>query len=240
MDTTTRGRVRVEPGAKRIRAYLGGRVVADTMHPLLVWEKPYYPAYYVPAEDVRAELVPTGEAAHSPSRGDAEHADVRVGDTTAPGGAQVVTSSPIDELQGHVRLDWSAMDAWFEEDEQVYTHPRDPYTRVDILASSRRARVLHGDVVLANSVHTHALFETGLPTRWYFPKVDVRMDLLEPSPSVTHCPYKGQAAYYSLRAGDAAIDDVAWWYPSPLPESAKIAGMVAFYPDRVMLEVEGA
>lgn len=240
MDTKTRGRVRVEPGAKRIRAYLGGRVVADTTHPLLVWEKPYYPAYYVPADDIRAELVSTGDVAHSPSRGDAEVADVRIGDATAPGGAQVVTASSIDELRGHVRLDWSAMDAWFEEDEQVYTHPRNPYTRVDVLASSRRARVLHGDLVLGDSVHTHALFETGLPTRWYFPKVDVRMDLLEPSPTVTHCAYKGQAAYYSLRAGDVAIDDVAWWYPSPLPESAKIAGMVAFYPDRVTLDVEGA
>ena len=118
-------------------------------------------------------------------------------------------------------------------------HARDPHTRVDILASSRRVVVRAGQLVIAESTHAHALFETGLPTRWYLPKVDVRMDLLVPSSTLTQCPYKGQASYYSLRAGDVSIDDVAWYYPSPLPESQKIAGMVAFFPDRVTLEVEG-
>jgi uncharacterized protein (DUF427 family) len=239
VTTTERGRVKVEPGGKRIRAYLRGGLAADSYHPLLVWEIPYYPVYYFPVADVQAELLPTGEVDHSPSRGDSERFDVRVGDAVAPGAAHVVVSSPLDGLQGHVRLDWAAMDGWFEEDEEVHVHPRDPYTRVDILATSRRVTVRAGDVVLAESTHAHALFETGLPTRWYVPKVDARMDLMVPSATVTHCPYKGQASYYSLRAGDVTIDDVAWYYTTPLPESQKIAGMVAFYPDRVTVEVEG-
>jgi uncharacterized protein (DUF427 family) len=239
MSTTARGKVKVQPGSKRVRTYLRGGLVADTFHPLLVWEVPYYPTYYFPIADVHAELLPTGEVDHSPSRGDAERFDVRVGDATAPGAAHVVVSSPLDGVRGHLRLDWSAMDSWFEEDEEIQVHPRDPHTRVDILASSRRVVVRVGDLTLAESDHAHALFETGLPTRWYLPKVDVRMDLLVPSATITHCPYKGQASYYSLRAGDLAIDDVAWFYPSPLPESQKIAGMVAFLSDRVTVEVEG-
>lgn len=238
-STTTRGRVKVEPGAKRIRAYLRGGLAADTFHPLLVWEVPYYPTYYFPIGDVHAELLPAGEVDHSPSRGDAERFDVRVGDHTAPGAAHVVVTSPLEGLRGHVRLDWAAMDGWFEEDEEIHVHARDPYTRVDVLATSRRVVVRAGTQVLADSTHAHALFETGLPTRWYVPKVDVRMDLLVPSPTVSQCPYKGQASYYSLRAGDTAIDDVAWYYPTPLPESQKVAGMVAFYPDRVSIEVDG-
>ena len=137
-QTMTRGRVRVERGRKRVRAYLRGELAADTISPLLVWEVPYYPAYYIPAGDIRADLVPTGATDHSPSRGDAEIFDLRTPGATAPSAARRYASSPIEELRQAVRLDWDAMDEWLEEDEPVYTHPRDPYTRVDILASSRR------------------------------------------------------------------------------------------------------
>src|SRR5262249_24073679 len=136
-----RGRVRVEQGLKRIRVLLGGAIAADTTRPLMVWEGPHYPAYYIPAQDVTAKLVPTGEVQHSPSRGDAEVFDVVCGTATARGAARVIRESPVPELSGAVRLTWNAMDDWFEEDEPVYTHPRDPYTRVDILASSRHVRV---------------------------------------------------------------------------------------------------
>jgi uncharacterized protein (DUF427 family) len=94
--------------------------------------------------------------------------------------------------------------------------------------------------VLADTTHVAALFETGLPTRWYLHKTDVRMDLLVPSATVTHCPYKGEAEYYSLRAGTQSVDDVAWSYTSPFPESQKVAGMIAFMPsDRLSVTVEG-
>jgi uncharacterized protein (DUF427 family) len=235
----SRGQVRVERGAKRVRTYLGGHLVADTVRPLLVWEVPYYPTYYLPVADVVAELVPTGETRHSPSRGDAEHLTVRVGDAEAPGAAVRYPDSPIEDIRDHVRLDWAAMDAWFEEDEEVFTHVRSPYARIDILPTSRHVRVTLGDTVLAESTHAHALFETGLPPRWYVPRVDVRLDLLAPSDTVTHCPYKGQAEHFSARLGDDEVADVAWSYPLPLPESSKIAGLIAFYDNRVEVTVDG-
>jgi uncharacterized protein (DUF427 family) len=147
--------------------------------------------------------------------------------------------SPIAELRDHIRFDWNAMDAWFEEDEEVYTHPRDPHKRVDILATSRRVHVELDGVELADSTHGHVLFETGLPPRWYLPKLDVRMELLVPTDTVSHCPYKGQAHYWAARIGDRLVKDVAWSYASPLPESQKIIGMVCFYNERVDLTIDG-
>jgi uncharacterized protein (DUF427 family) len=236
----TRGRIRIEPGAKRVRAYLGAEVVADTIHPVLVWEVPYYPAYYFPVADVRAELLEAdGGVAHSPSRGDGRTFAVRAGGKEAPGAALRYEESPIEELRDLIRLDWNAMDTWFEEDEEVFTHPRDPYTRVDILPSSRHVRVEVDGVTIAESAGPRLLFETGLPPRYYLPKTHVRLDLLTPTDTVTHCPYKGRATYWSVRAGDIVHEDLAWSYPTPLPESQKIAGLIAFYNEKVDLYVDG-
>jgi uncharacterized protein (DUF427 family) len=236
----TRGSVRTEPSAKRVRVYLSGRLVADTSRPLLVWEVPYYPAYYFPVGDVAASLVATGKTDHSPSRGTADVYDVRVDDGPVAAGAAIrYPDSPIEELRDHVRFDWAAMDEWLEEDEPVYTHPRDPYTRVDILASSRRVRVDIDGVTVADSPRPHILFETGLPARYYLPMSDVRMDLLRPSDTVTHCPYKGAATYWSVDTGRGVHPDVVWGYRAPLPESQKIAGLVCFYNEKVDIYVDG-
>jgi uncharacterized protein (DUF427 family) len=232
-----RGQVRVERGAKRVRAYLGGAVVVDSITPLLVWEAPYYPTYYF---DVRADLVADcGADLHSPSRGDGQTLSVLAGGSRALGAAARYEDSPIDELCGTVRLQWDAMEAWFEEDEQVYTHPRDPYTRVDILASSRSVKVLLDGLVLADSTSPRLLFETGLPTRYYLPRTHARMDLLEHSPTVTHCPYKGRAETWNVRSGETLHEDLAWSYPAPLPESQKVAGLIAFYDEKLDIEVDG-
>jgi uncharacterized protein (DUF427 family) len=234
-----RGKVRVEHSAKRVRAYLHGQLVADTVRPLLVWEVPYFPMYYIPEADVRAELVPTGETQHSPSRGTAELLDVDTGSGKAPGAARRYRDSPFEELRTAVRLDWDAMDEWLEEDEPVYTHPRDPYTRVDILASSRHVRVELDGVVLAESRSPRLLFETGLPTRYYLPLSDVRRDLLRPSATQTHCPYKGTAGYWSVEVNGQTYEDLVWIYRTPLPECQKIAGLACFYTEKVNLFVEG-
>ena len=237
---STRGRVRVERGAKRLRAYLGGELVADTIRPLLVWEKPYYPAYYFPAGDVRTELLtPEGGIVHSPSRGDGHTFTVTAGGKQARGAALRLEQSPFEELRDAIRLEWDAMDAWFEEDEQVFTHPRDPYTRVDILPSSRHLRIEVDGVTVAETRKPTLLFETGLRTRYYVPMTHVRMDLLTPTESMSHCPYKGTAAYWSVRVGDDVREDVAWSYATPLPESQKIAGLISFYPERVDIYVDG-
>jgi len=231
-----RGQVRTEPGTKRVRAYLGGELIADTTRPLYVWEKPYYPAYYIPVDDVRTELLePDGGVDHSPSRGDGRTFSVK-----GVGRAAVrFEDSPIPELRDTIRLDWSAMDAWFEEDEEVFTHPRDPYTRVDILASSRHVRVEVGGATIAESASPRLLFETGLPVRYYLPKTHVRLDLLVPSGTVSHCPYKGQAEYWSVRAPDVVHDDLAWSYRTPLPESQKVTGLIAFYNEKLDIHVDG-
>jgi uncharacterized protein (DUF427 family) len=234
-----RGRVRVERGAKRVRAYLGGELVADTTHPLLVWEKPYYPTYYFPAADVRAELSADGSVVHSPSRGDGITFSVRAGDREAAGAAIRCEDSPFEELRDAIRLDWAAMDAWFEEDEQVFTHPRDPYTRVDILPSSRHVRIEVGGVTIAETSKPTLLFETNLPVRYYLPKTHIRMELLTPTESTSHCPYKGDAEYWSFSLGDSVKADIAWSYRTPLPESQKIAGLISFYPEKVDLYVDG-
>ena len=238
-EATTRGRVKVAQGHKRVRVYLGSELVADTIRPLLVWEKPYYPTYYLPAEDVRAKLVPTGATEHSPSRGDAEVLDVVAGGTTAAGAGRRYPESPIPELRDAVRLEWAAMDEWLEEDEPVYTHPRNPYSRVDILSSSRHVRVELDGVVLAESAHPTILFETGIVPRYYLPLPDLRRELLRPSEKTTHCPYKGTAGYWSVEVNGKVYEDFVWIYRTPLPESQKVAGLACFYNEKVELTVDG-
>ncbi|MEQ4718588.1 DUF427 domain-containing protein [Nonomuraea sp. B19D2] len=236
MDVTNRGRVRVEPTAKRVRAYLGGRVVADTTAALLVWEVPYYPTYYFPPADVdESALKATGATRHSPSRGDGLVHTVNSGTIEAAEAALVYRDSPLEQIRGHVRFEWDAMDAWFEEDEEVYVHARDPYTRVDILASTRHVRVEVDGVTVADSRSPRILFETGLPARYYLPKTDVRLDLLEHTDTATHCPYKGTAEYWAVNGQE----DLAWSYRTPLPESEKIAGLIAFYNEKLDIYLDG-
>lgn len=231
--------MKIEQSAKRVRAYLGGRLVADTVRPSLVWEIPYYPTYYFPVADVRADLVPDGPGEHSPARGDASVHTVKVDGATAPGAAVRYEDSPVEELRGLVRIDWDAMDAWFEEDEEVFVHPRSPYARIDILASSRNVRIEVEGVTVAESSSPRLLFETGLPVRYYLPKTHVRMDLLEPSDTVTGCPYKGRAEYWSIRAGGRVHQDLAWSYSAPLEESRQVTGLVCFYDEKVDVFVDG-
>lgn len=237
---SSRGRVRVERGAKRVRATLGGQEVVDTTTPVLVWEVPYYPAYYLPLDDLAAELRPTGETTRSPSRGDGQVHDVVLGEFVAAGAALTFPGSPIEELRDLVRLDWDSMDAWFEEEVEVIVHPRSPEVRVDVLASSRHVRVSVDGVVLAESDRPTLLFETGLPMRAYLPQADVRMDLLAPTDTTSSCPYKGHARWWSVELPDGARhDDLAWSYPTPLPESSGIDDLVAFYDERVDVELDG-
>jgi uncharacterized protein (DUF427 family) len=230
---------RIEPGAKRVRAYLSGCLVADTIHPILVWEKPFYPTYYVPLEDVHAELTATGTTEEREELGSAEIFDVRAGSATARKAARRYGKSPVEKVRRLVRLEWDAMSEWLEEDEPVYTHPRDPYTRLDILASSRRVRVEVDGMIVADSQKPVILFETGLPPRYYLPLSDLHQEMLRASASKTHCPYKGEATYFSVDTGKRVHQDLVWIYRSPLPECVKIAGLACFYNERVELHLDG-
>jgi uncharacterized protein (DUF427 family) len=225
--------IRVEHSRKRVRILLAGELVADTTSPMLVWEIPYYPTYFVPAADVRAKLVPYGTDSDK-LLGEAEVLSVEVpGGATAVGAARRFPASPARQIHDAVRFEWNAMSEWLEEDEPVYTHPRDPHTRVDILASSRHVRIEIDGVTVADSTSPRILFETGLPPRYYLPLTDIRTELLRPSDSVSHCPYKGSAAYWSVDTGTNVHKDVVWIYRTPLPESQKIAGLAAFYDEKV-------
>ncbi|MGH2770724.1 MAG: DUF427 domain-containing protein [Actinomycetota bacterium] len=240
MAAETRGRVRIEEGRKRVRTYLGGELIADTVRPRLVWEVPYHPAYYLPRDDVRMELLTaTDRRKRSPSRGEARYFTIKGGGRMAENAAWHYPDSPLEGLRDLIRFDWEAMDAWFEEDEEVLVHPRDPYTRVDILASSRHVEVIIAGVKVADSHQPRLLFETGLPPRYYLPLVDVRMDLLAPSATVTRCPYKGTATYWSVDVNGELVKDVVWTYKTPLLESVKIAGLACFYNEQVDLYVDG-
>jgi uncharacterized protein (DUF427 family) len=148
-------------------------------------------------------------------------------------------AEPEPYAEGYVVVPWDAVDAWFEEDEEVFVHPRDPYHRIDVLPTSRLVRVsLHGEV-LAESTDARALYETGLPIRWYLPFRDVRLGLLEPSATLTRCAYKGSARHWSARIGGQLYPDVAWTYEDTRHEADPVRGRICFYNERVDLEVDG-
>jgi len=205
-----------------------------------VWENPHYPAYYLPSSDVRMELLaPTERTEPSPSRGEARYFTVTAGGIVAKDAAWQYPDSPMEELRGLIRFDWESLDHWFEEDEEVYVHPRSPYARIDILPSSRHVRVVINGETVAETHRPSLLFETTLPTRYYLPLTDVRMDLLRPSSRTSRCPYKGTAEYWSIEAGGELIEDALWFYKAPLPESQKVAGLVSFYNEWVDIYVDG-
>lgn len=232
--------LRIEPSPKRIRGFHGGRLVVDSAEVRLVWEIPYFPWWYFPLADVRAELRENGTVLRSPQRGPGTRYDLVLEDgSVIADAAWRHVDSPVEALRDLLRIDFDAVESWFEEDVEVAIHPRAPDVRVDALRSSRHVRVLVDGEVIADSTRPVLLFETGLPTRYYLPKTDVRMDLLVPTDSATGCPYKGFARYWNVVAGDAVHEDLAWSYPTPLPEAQPVAGYVCFYNERVDLEVDG-
>jgi uncharacterized protein (DUF427 family) len=233
-------RVKVERSAKRVRAYLGGEIIVDSIRSKLVWEVPQYPAYYFPMADVRMHhLAESDRKQRSSSRGEARYFDVHGGNRMAANSAWHYPESPVFEIQGHLRFEWDQMDAWFEEEEEVFVHAHDPYKRIDILHSSRHIEVSLDGVKLADTRRPTIVYETGAPIRYYVPKPDVRMDFLEPSDKRTGCAYKGFARYWSLNKGKIKRDNIAWSYAMPIADCAKIAGLVAFYNEHVDLLVDG-
>src|SRR5262249_41163227 len=211
--------VHVERSPRRVRTYFGERLIADSEHVLLVYETKRPPAYWFPIADVRMDYLEQSERLTDIIRW-----RLVVNDRIAHDAARAYIKSTGDRaaLEGYLTFCWNEMDAWFEEDEQVFVHPRDPYTRVDAVLSSRHVRVEIEGVTLAETRRPILLFETGLPIRYYIPKLDVRMDLLEPTDSATRCPYKGVACYWSARVRDKLVKDIVWSYPAPIPECPKI------------------
>ena len=235
----TKERVRIAANPKRVRGMHRGHTVVDSTNARFVWEIPYYPAWYFPVSDVAGELRANGETLRSPSRGEGTRYDLVIDGSFIPNAAYRHLDSPVEELRDLVRIEWDSLDTWFEEEVEVFVHPRSPEVRVDVLPSSRHVRVLIDDEVVADSHHPSLLFETGLPTRYYLPKSDVRMDLLTATDTETACPYKGWASYWSVTTSSGVHEDVVWGYRTPLPESEGVAGLVCFYNEKVDLEIDG-
>jgi uncharacterized protein (DUF427 family) len=251
--------LRYEPTAKRVRASLGGSVVVDTLQACLVWEpRRITPIYAVPERELSAGLIPPALPASSveehpvtirkgaaptsldPSTSFGKHTtageelDVVTATATAPRAA----FRPEDpDLAGYVILDFAAFD-WLEDDEEIIGHPRDPFHRVDIRASSADVQVAFDGVTLASTNGAQLLYETMLPVRYYIPPADVRLDLLEESPKRTVCPYKGQASYWSY-PDSAEGRNLAWSYDRRYLDAAQIHGLISFFNERVDLTVDG-
>ncbi len=216
-----------------------GRTVVDSTQSRFVWDIPYYPSWYFPLHAIDADLKENGETLRSPSRGEGTGYDMVVEGQRIENAAWRHLDSPVEELRDLVRIEWNALDAWFEENEEVFVHPRSPEVRVDVLSSSRHIRVLIDGEVVADSVRPAILYETLTPTRFYLPKADVRMDLLAPTDTETACPYKGWANYWSVTVNGTTHKNLAWGYRTPLAESADIAGLVCFYNEKVDIELDG-
>jgi len=231
-------RVHVEPSPRHVRVRFNGEIVADSKRALLLRETGHLPVYYFPPEDVRQDLLePTELHTRCPYKREASYWTIRVGDREARD-AMWGYLDPLpgrEDIRGYRAFYWNRVDAWYEEDEEIFEHPRDPYHRVDVLHSSRHIRVEIGGRTVAESRRPRVLFETGHPTRYYLPVEDVRMDLLEDSDRQTTCAYKGFASYWHV--GDE--DDIAWTYLDPLHDALPVKGMIAFFNERVELEVDG-
>lgn len=233
---------RVEPTPRRIRVRVGDTEVGDSQRAmLLVWYGPgMLPTYCLPAEDVRTDLLTPSAAAGDGAGFTVDH-DIQAGGRVLERSARLFRDPPptLQALDGHWTFTWEAGVSWFEEALEVHVHARDPSKRVDVVPSDRHVRVELSGEVVAESRRPHALFETWLPTRWYLPADDIRQELLVPSDTVTRCPYKGTASYWSVQSGDALHRDVAWSYPQPVIECPRIAGLVAFFNEKVDLVIDG-
>ncbi len=229
------------PVPRRLRGQLAGAWVFDTEDAVYVWEIPPYPQYYVPVADLDPDVLIDEQHTSPTRRGTAARWGLRVRDVTRPGSVKVYgeDASP-DALRQLARIDFAALDAWFEEDERIYVHPRNPYSRVDALRANRSVRIEVDGVVLADAPAAMIVFETGLPPRYYLDPATLRHEHLRPSDTVTACPYKGTTSqYWSAEVAGTRHEDLAWCYGFPTRELQPIAGLVAFYNERVDTFVDG-
>ncbi len=228
----------LEPTPKRLRVEVGGVVIADSRHAMMLHEAGQQPVYYFPPQDVRADVLePSERHTRCPKKGEASYHTIRAGGEVVQDGAwfypdPLPGTPPIKDL---IAFYFNRMGRWREEGEEIGVHPRDPYHRIDVLATDRHITISLGGAVLAETDQALALFESNLPTRWYLPIEDVRAEL-EPSDTVTHCPYKGSASYHSVKVEGGT--DLVWYYEHPLAEVVRIQGLVCFFNEKVDIELD--
>ncbi|KAI9712216.1 MAG: hypothetical protein M1812_006951 [Candelaria pacifica] len=235
----TSGPHKLEPTDRRIRIFFNGTYIVDTLAARHVWEHPYFPQYYVPKSEVKGGALSIGDVvAETPKdqRGLARVGNLKVGGKDTD---RVLLFEGEGKLGGLVRFEFGAMDAWYEEDMEIFVHPKDPYKRIDILPSQRPVKVEVDGKVIAESISSMHLHETGLPTRFYLPKTSVNWEYLTPSYTISKCPYKGEANYYNVQVNNKTHRDLVWWYKTPTSESLAIAGLVCFYNEKVDTTLDG-
>jgi uncharacterized protein (DUF427 family) len=232
----------VEPTPRWIRVRLDGDLIADSRRALLhVQYGPgqlpgsFLPTYFLPVDDVRPGVLTDREDDASgvtwwTVQGSHRRVERAAWMHRSP-------AEPLSALAGMVTFSWAHL-TWFEEDEALMAHARDPHKRVDVAPSSRQVRVELDGQLLAESTSPLLLFETTLPVRYYLSPEDVRVDLL-PSETVSICPYKGVARWWSARVGGQVLQDLVWSYPTPIAENPRIAGRMSFLNERVDLVVDG-
>lgn len=230
--------VHFESSPRRVRVKFGGEWIADSTDMVLMYESGHLPVYYFPVKDVRLDLLhPTDHTSYCQYKGEASYWNIQAGGEISEN-AVWAYQDPYDEmteigLQDYCAFYWGRVDHWYEEDEEIFVHPRDPHKRIDTLPSSRSVKVVLGGETIAETTRAHFLFETGLPTRYYIPADDVRMDLLTRSETTTQCPYKGTASYWSADINGRKFEDIVWFYPDPIPECPKIKDLLCFYNEKV-------
>jgi uncharacterized protein (DUF427 family) len=225
----------VEPTQRWVRVKFGGETVASSTQALL--HRQYItglPTYYFPESDVRTELLSGTEAQDW-----REMMTLTVGERQAKAWKAAGPPGELAELDGYYSFDWYGMDGWFEEEEEVFVHARDPHKRVDTLVSTRHVRIELGGVVLADSKKLFLLYETNLPTRYYIPRADVQMELLEATEFKSQCPYKGIADYWSVKGAGDGGKNIVWSYPDPIPENPKLKELMCFFNEKVDVFVDG-
>ncbi len=234
--------IRVEPSPRWVRVLFNGETIASSKRPLLLVETGYRPVYYFPRADVRMDLLaPSATRTQSPLKGAATHFTIRVGDRQSEDAAWSF-ETPVPEredIREHIAFYWDRVDAWYEEADLLYKHPRDPRHRVDVLESSRHVQVAINGQIVADTHRPRLLFETGHPTRYYIPPDDVRIDLLTPTDLKSRCPYKGEASYWTARIGDQTYENIVWSYQDPIAECPRIKGFLSFFNEKVDVTVDG-
>ncbi len=243
LDHAPKHRLLFEDHPRRFRALVDGHAILDSVRGKLLHESNILPRYYLPLDDLDDRyLEPSEHTTHCPFKGDAAYFHLKVGEREVPNAVWHYPEPHPDAewLRGYASVYAEAPDLWLQEDEPAIGghYLRDPYHRVDVLESSRKAEVTAGGDRIAYSDRPKLLFETGVPIRVYLLRADVMPGVLEPSDTTSTCPYKGHATYFHVRANGQVFEDAAWTYEAPLPETLKAAGHVCFAGEGVEVSLD--
>lgn len=244
------GPVKTLKTPRKVSATLGGVYIIQTTNASFVWEHPFYPQFYVSLEELNEQsknrsftIEPIKNIKADDGKVIATRLRISVPDTEKSTDEVLAFNWELPgkaaDISGLVKIDFAAMDQWFEEDTPIHVHPKDPFKRVDVLQSNRRITVSVAGHQIASTATAMHLYETGLPCRYYIPLTSIHQTVLRKSNTTTQCPYKGVAEYYSVDIGGKLHEDLFWYYRAPTLECAKIEGLCCPYNERVDIKLDG-